>query len=72
MNSIKTLALVPDRSRRPGAPVRRFQLHEENTPVKDRSARFAVKEKENVNVPVWAGVGAIAVGVALLFTRAKQ
>jgi len=33
---------------------------------------FAVKEKETVNVPVWAGVGAIVVGGALLFTRAKS
>jgi hypothetical protein len=28
--------------------------------------QLSVKEKENVNVPVWAGVGAIAVGVVLL------
>jgi hypothetical protein len=32
---------------------------------------FAIKDKETVNVPVWAGVGAIVVGGALLFTRAK-
>lgn len=25
-----------------------------------------MKEKETVNVPVWAGVGAIVIGVALL------
>jgi hypothetical protein len=27
---------------------------------------FSVKEKETVNVPVWAGVGAIAIGGLLL------
>jgi hypothetical protein len=32
---------------------------------------FAVKEKETVNVPVWAGVGAIVVGGVLLFARPK-
>jgi hypothetical protein len=32
---------------------------------------FAVKEKETVNVPLWAGVGAIVVGGALLFARPK-
>ncbi len=32
---------------------------------------FAVKEKETVNVPMWAGVGAIVVGGALLFARPK-
>jgi TRAP-type C4-dicarboxylate transport system permease small subunit len=32
---------------------------------------FAVKDKETVNVPVWAGIGAIVVGGALLFARPK-
>ena len=32
---------------------------------------LAVKEKETVNVPLWAGVGAIVVGGALLFARPK-
>ena len=32
---------------------------------------FAVKEKEPVNVPVWAGVAAIVVCWALLFARPK-
>ncbi|HVR42103.1 MAG TPA: hypothetical protein VMS56_01555 [Thermoanaerobaculia bacterium] len=30
---------------------------------------FSVKEKERVNVPVWAGAGAIIVGVVLLFVK---
>jgi hypothetical protein len=33
---------------------------------------FAIKEKGTVNVPVWAGVGAIVVGGVLLFMRTKQ
>lgn len=28
--------------------------------------KFSVAEKEKVNVPVWAGAGAIAIGVILL------
>ena len=32
---------------------------------------LSIKDKETVNVPVWAGVAAIAVGGALLFVRAK-
>jgi TRAP-type C4-dicarboxylate transport system permease small subunit len=32
---------------------------------------FSVKEKGTVNVPLWAGVGAIVVGGALLFARPK-
>lgn len=30
---------------------------------------LSVKDKETVNVPVWAGVGAIVAGVILLFVR---
>lgn len=33
---------------------------------------LAVKEKETVNLPMWAGVGAIVVGGALLFARPKR
>ena len=33
---------------------------------------FAIKEKETVNVPLWAGVAAIVVGGALLFTGSKK
>jgi len=32
---------------------------------------FAVKEKETVNVPTWAGIGAIAVGVVLLIIKPR-
>ena len=30
---------------------------------------FSVEDKETINVPVWAGVGAIGVGVGLLVVR---
>ncbi|MDT3707918.1 MAG: hypothetical protein ROZ09_13930 [Thiobacillus sp.] len=30
---------------------------------------LSVKDKETVNVPVWAGVGAIVAGAILLFVR---
>ena len=33
---------------------------------------FSIKEKETVNVPVWAGVGAIVVGGALLLVGGKK
>ena len=33
---------------------------------------FQVKDKERVNVPVWAGVGAIVVGAGLLLVRSKS
>ncbi|MEP7154560.1 MAG: hypothetical protein ABI905_02215 [Betaproteobacteria bacterium] len=30
---------------------------------------LAVKDRETVNIPVWAGVAAVAAGVFLLFVR---
>ena len=32
---------------------------------------LSVEEKERVNVPLWAGVGAIVVGAGLLLVRSK-
>ncbi|MBA3582014.1 MAG: hypothetical protein H0W44_06110 [Gammaproteobacteria bacterium] len=32
---------------------------------------IAIDDKERVNVPVWAGIGAIAIGGALLLIRRK-
>jgi TRAP-type C4-dicarboxylate transport system permease small subunit len=36
------------------------------------SLELSVKDKETVNIPVWAGVGAIVVGGVLLFVRTKE
>ena len=33
---------------------------------------LSIKDKERVNVPVWAGVGAIAAGVVLLVVRRRD
>jgi TRAP-type C4-dicarboxylate transport system permease small subunit len=32
---------------------------------------LSIKDKKTVNIPVWAGVGAIVVGGVLLFVRPK-
>jgi drug/metabolite transporter (DMT)-like permease len=34
--------------------------------------KFSVAEREKVNVPVWAGAGAIAIGVILLVIGRKR
>jgi len=39
--------------------------------VKLGSLQFSVVEKESVNVPVWAGAGAIGLGVILLLLGRK-
>lgn len=33
---------------------------------------MSVKEKQTVNVPVWAGIGAIAIGAALLLLGGRK
>ena len=33
--------------------------------------QLTVKDRETVNVPVWAGVGALAAGIILLFARRR-
>jgi len=33
---------------------------------------LSIKDTETVNIPMWAGVGAIVVGGALLFVRTKR
>jgi hypothetical protein len=34
--------------------------------------RFTVQQKEAINVPVWAGAGAIALGVVLLLAGGRK
>ena len=43
-----------------------FSFTKETHEAKVGPIQLSVKEKETVNVPVWAGVGAIAIGVVLL------
>ncbi|MBX3600379.1 MAG: hypothetical protein KIS83_15560 [Rubrivivax sp.] len=43
-----------------------FSYTREDTAVKVGPLELKVEQKETVNVPVWAGVGAIAAGVLLL------
>ena len=40
--------------------------------VKLGPIEMSVKEKETVNIPVWAGVGAIAIGAALLLLGSRK
>ena len=49
-----------------------FTYTKETHDVKLGPVQLSVKEKETVNVPVWAGVGAIAVGAALLVMGTKK
>jgi multidrug transporter EmrE-like cation transporter len=49
-----------------------FSFTKETHDFKLGPIELSVKEKESVNVPVWAGVGAIAVGAVLLLMGGKK
>jgi hypothetical protein len=49
-----------------------FSYTKETHEAKIGPLEFQVKEKETVNVPVWAGVGAIVIGTVLLLVPGKR
>jgi hypothetical protein len=49
-----------------------FSFTKETHDLKIGPVELSVKEKQAVNVPVWAGVAAIAVGAALLVFGGKK
>ena len=49
-----------------------FSYTKDSTAVKLGPIELSIKEKKEVNIPLWAGLGAIVVGVGLLaFGRKK-
>jgi hypothetical protein len=49
-----------------------FSYTRESHDVKLGPIQFSVKEKETVNVPVWAGFGAVGAGVLLLLVGGRR
>lgn len=49
-----------------------FSYTKETHEAKLGPIELSVKNKETVNVPVWAGVGAIAIGAVLLLFGSKK
>lgn len=49
-----------------------FSYTKDTTAVKLGPLELSVKEKKTVNVPLWAGIGAIAVGGLLLVVGGKK
>ena len=72
MSAIKIVALALIVAGTLGLVYGRFSYTKESHQAKLGPLKFAVKQKETVNIPQWAGVGAIAVGVLLLLKRTKR
>ncbi|RZI81044.1 MAG: hypothetical protein EOP38_20655 [Rubrivivax sp.] len=49
-----------------------FSFTKETHEVKLGPLALSVQEKQTVNVPIWAGVGAIVIGAALLVVGGKK
>jgi hypothetical protein len=69
MNALKIVALALIAAGVLGLMYGGFTYTKKTDEAKIGPFEMAVKQKETVNVPVWAGVGAIVVGAALLLVR---
>jgi hypothetical protein len=49
-----------------------FSYTKETHDVKVGPIEFSVKEKESVQVPLWVGVGAIAIGALMLLVGGRK
>ncbi|MDP1680356.1 MAG: hypothetical protein Q8L39_01080 [Burkholderiales bacterium] len=72
MNAIKVLALALILAGALGLVYGGFTYTKETHEAKLGPIELSVKDKETVNIPVWAGVGAIAIGGALLIFGTKR
>jgi multidrug transporter EmrE-like cation transporter len=72
MNTVKIAAIVLIVAGVLGLGYGSFSFTKETHDVKLGPIEMSVKEKETVNVPVWAGIGAIAIGAALLLLGGRK
>ena len=72
MSVVKIVALVLIAAGILGLLYGKFTYTKETHGFKVGSLEVSVQDKETINVPVWAGAGAIVGGVLLLFMRRKS
>ena len=72
MGAIKIAAIVLIVAGLLGVLYGEFSYTKETHDAKLGPLEFSVKEKQTVNVPAWAGAGAIVAGAILLLVRTKN
>ena len=72
VNSTKIAAIVLIVAGVLGLAYGSFSYTKQTHDIKMGPIEMSVKEKETINVPVWAGVGAIAIGAALLLLGGRK
>ncbi len=72
MSSTKIIAIVLIVAGVLGLAYGKFSYTKETHDAKVGPIELSVKDKETVNVPVWAGIGAIVIGAGLLLTAGRR
>jgi hypothetical protein len=72
MSTVKLVALVLIVAGVLGLVYGSFSYTKETQEVKLGPLELSMKEKQTVNIPVWAGVGAMVAGGALLLFASKK
>ncbi len=72
MNAVRFLAIALLVAGALGLVYGGFSYTKDTTAVKLGSLELSVKEQKNVNIPLWAGVGAIVAGGLLLLSTSKR
>lgn len=71
MNAIKILGIVLIVAGGLGILYGGFTYTQDTHEARLGPIELTVKDRKTVNIPMWAGVGALAVGALLLFVRSK-
>ncbi len=71
MNPLKIVAIVLILAGAAALAFGGFSFTKETHKAEIGPIHLSVKEKENVNIPVWLGIGAIVAGVVLLVIPKK-
>ena len=72
MNALKILGAILILAGTLALVYRSFSYTKETHEAKLGPLELSVKEKETINIPTWAGVGAIVIGGILLLIPAKR
>jgi hypothetical protein len=72
MSTNKIVALVLIIAGALGLAYGKFSYTKETHDAKIGPLELSVKDKETVNIPVWAGIGAIVIGAGLLLAGGRK
>lgn len=72
MNAVRLIGVLLIVAGVVGLIYQQFSFTKETTQAKIGPLELTLKEKETVNVPLWASLGAIGVGVVMLVTGGRR